>query len=347
MKSILITGGCGFVGSHACIEFLKRDYFVHIIDSNINSSENVIKKIKKTLVFEEKKELTKNINFVKGDVRDKLLLEEVFQNAKRDKKEISSVVHFAGLKSVEESINFPLKYWDSNLCSTISLIKVMEKYSCHCLIFSSSATIYELSENIISEDVRISPINPYGNTKAAIENLLNDLLHGLSSNWKIANLRYFNPIGAHTSGFIGESPKGRPSNIFPLILKVANRELSKIKIFGNNWSTKDGTGVRDYIHIMDLAEGHMRALDYLQNNDSGIINLNLGTGKGVSVLELIRKFEEVNKVEIPYVFEDKRKGDFGMVIADNSLAKELLNWYPSKSVEDMCRDGWRWMKMEK
>ena len=344
MKSALITGGCGFIGSHTCIELLKKDYFVHIIDSNINSSESIIKQIKNTLVFENHKDKSKNINFIKGDLRDNLLLEEIFHKAKKDEKEITSVVHFAGLKSVEESINFPIKYWDANLCSTISLIKVMEKFNCKCLIFSSSATIYELNEKLISEDVRIAPINPYGNTKAAIEKVLDDLFNGLSSDWRIANLRYFNPIGAHTSGLIGESPKGRPTNIFPLILKVANRELSEIKIFGNNWSTKDGTGVRDYIHIMDLAEGHMRALDYLENKNPGIINLNLGTGKGISVLELIRTFEEVNKVEIPYLFADKRKGDFGMVVANNSLAKELLNWYPKKSVEDMCRDGWKWKK---
>ena len=342
MKSVLITGGCGFIGSHTCIELLKRDYFVHILDSNINSSETIIKQIQKTLIFELNKDVKKNINFIKGDVRDVLLLEDIFKNAKKEKKEISSVIHFAGLKSVEESINYPIKYWDTNLCSTISLIKVMERFNCKCLIFSSSATIYELSGKLISEDANIAPINPYGNTKAAIEKVLNDLFHGLSSDWKIANLRYFNPIGAHTSGLIGESPKGRPSNIFPLILRVAKRELSEIKIFGKDWATKDGTGVRDYIHIMDLAEGHMRTLDYLEKRKSDIINLNLGTGKGISVLELIRTFEEVNKVDIPYIFVDKRKGDFGTVIADNSLAKHLLNWYPKKSVEDMCRDGWKW-----
>ena len=344
MKSILITGGCGFIGSHTCIEFLKNDYFVNIIDSNINSSETIIKQINKTCFFETNKDLTKNINFIKGDIRDIQLLEQIFQNAKKDQKEISSVVHFAGLKSVEESINFPIKYWDANLCGTISLIKVMEKFNCKCLIFSSSATIYDLSEKMIKEEARIAPINPYGNTKAAIEKVLNDLFHGLSSDWKIANLRYFNPIGAHVSGLIGEFPKGKPTNIFPLILKVANKELNEVKIFGNDWATKDGTGVRDYIHIMDLAEGHMRALDYLQNGNPGIINLNLGTGKGISVLELIKKFEEVNQVEIPYVFVDKRKGDFGIVIADNSLAKGLLNWYPKKSIEDMCKDGWKWKK---
>ena len=342
MKSVLITGGCGFIGSHTCIELLKKGYFVHIVDSNINSDESIIKEIQKTLVFEKKNDYTKNINFIRGDVRDILLMEEIFQNAKKENKEISSVVHFAGLKSVEDSINYPIKYWDSNICSTISLIKVMEKFNCKCLIFSSSATIYKLSENLISEDTRISPINPYGNTKAAIETFLNDLFHGLSSGWRIANLRYFNPIGAHNSGLIGELPKGTPTNIFPLILKVATKELSEIKIFGNDWPTKDGTGVRDYIHVMDLAEGHMRTLDYLQNRNPGIIKLNLGTGKGISVLELIKTFEEVNKVEIPYVFANKRKGDFGMVIADNSLAKDLLNWYPKKSVEDMCRDGWKW-----
>ena len=218
----------------------------------------------------------------------------------------------------------------------------MEKYECRTVIFSSSATIYQINEDkLLNDSSPINPINPYGHTKLAIERLLKDL-SGKGNDWRIANLRYFNPIGAHDSGLIGENPKGSKNNIFPILNSVASGEIEKLKIYGKNWSTYDGTGIRDYIHVMDLAEGHIKALEYLENNGPQILNLNLGTGIGTSVLGLLRIFENVNKVKINYEFTHRRKGDYGVVIADNSLAKSLLKWSPKRSIEEMCIDGWKW-----
>ena len=219
----------------------------------------------------------------------------------------------------------------------------MAKYNCKTLVFSSSATIYGLNGSLVlNEQSIINPCNPYGTTKYVVEKLLNDIFLSSSQQWRIANLRYFNPIGAHESGMIGENPIGNPNNIFPTLTKVAIGEIEKLMIFGNDWPTHDGTGVRDYIHIMDLAEGHVRTLEYLQANECQLLNLNLGTGKGTSVLDLINKFEKVNNVDISFEFTKRRKGDHGIVIADNSLSKNLLNWSPSRNLDDMCRDGWKW-----
>lgn len=342
MKSILITGGAGYVGSHTSLRLLEKGYKIIILDSYVNSSNKSIKAIKKILIqsnnyFENK------LTFIEGDVKDLDLLDNIFKRARDNNEEINSVIHFAGLKSVEESINSPLKYWETNVCGTISLLKIMEKYSCFNIIFSSSATIYDKSHNSkIKEEYKIKPINPYGNTKAVIENLLNDIFNSSAEFFRIANLRYFNPIGAHCSGLMGEDPIGTPSNIFPLILNVASRELKELKIFGNDWDTHDGTGVRDYIHVMDVAEGHILALNYLIKNKPKIINLNLGTGKGYSVLELIKTFEKINNVKIPYQFCPRRLGDQSYVVADNSLIKKILNWTPNMDLSSMCRDGWAW-----
>ena len=341
MNTVLVTGGTGFIGSHTCLCLLEMGFYILIIDSNVNSSKKVLNKIKK--LSKIPKEDDNRVDFLKCDIRNEDLLNRIFKKKLVENKKITSVIHFAALKSVSESDQFPLKYWDTNVCGTISLLKVMSANDCHTLIFSSSATIYGYSKDgFLKESTPISPINTYGKTKSTIEQILNELFHSQPNLWRIANLRYFNPIGAHPSGFIGEDPFGMPNNIFPLIIKVASREIDYLKIFGNDYDTKDGTGVRDYIHVMDVSEGHMVALDFLTKNEPQIIQVNLGTGKGTSVLELISIFEKVNNLKIPYKFVEKRKGDVAKCVADNSLAQKLLKWSPKKTIEEMCQDGWKW-----
>ena len=342
MSSILVTGGTGFIGSHTVILLLKKGYKVYVIDSNINSSDSVIKNILKALK-NEKVNIKENLKFIKGDLRNLKTIQETFDEALCSGEGINNVIHFAGLKAVGDSIEYPIKYWDNNVSGTINLLKIMDQFKCRNLIFSSSATIYIPETNkLIKENSNIGPINTYGNTKSTIEVMLSDLYKSSPLKWKIACLRYFNPIGAHTSGLIGESPKGRPNNIFPILNLVALRKIKELSIFGNDWNTHDGTCIRDYIHVMDVAEGHVATLDYLSKNNPNIISLNLGTGRGYSVLELIKKFEEVNNVIIPFKFVSRRKGDNEYVVADNKLAINLLDWKPKKSIEDMCIDGWRW-----
>ena len=285
----------------------------------------------------------KRIKLFNGDLRNIEYLKKIFSEEFNTGKPITGVIHFAGLKAVSESVQNPLLYWENNLMSTINLLKVMESNECKNIVFSSSATVYGLTNKLnISENAQLKPTNPYGNNKEAIEKLLSDLFFSSSKNWRVANLRYFNPIGAHKSGLIGENPLGIPNNLFPLILKVASKSLPEIKIFGNDWPSSDGTCIRDYIHVMDLAEGHLKTLEYLLNENSQIININLGTGKGTSVLELINTFQQINKVKIPIKFVCRRKGDVFRLVADNSLAKTILNWLPSRNIEDMCADGWKW-----
>ena len=340
-KCILLTGGAGFIGSHTALVLLKKGYSIIIVDSLINSKKSSINRIKE-IVKKECPQYLNNISSQFGDLRDIKFIESVFLKAQKNNQNILGVIHFAGLKSVGESIKNPLLYWDANLVGSINLFRVMERYNCKSIIFSSSATIYDSCTNNISENYLINPINPYGTTKVAIEQLLTDIYNSNPNSWKIINLRYFNPIGAHPSGFLGEDPKGIPTNIFPIILKVASKELKNISIFGSDWNTKDGTGVRDYIHVCDLAEGHVLALEFLIKSQNQIVNINMGTGKGTTVLELIKTFEKVNKVKVPYIFAEKRSGDSGFAVADNSLMKELLNWKPSRNIDDMCRDGWHW-----
>ena len=341
MNSILVTGGCGYIGSHTVLTLLEKGYFVYIIDSHVTSSPAVINNLKK-IIFKKNKKLIENFKYFRDDLREKNVIEKIFIYAEANNNPIDAVIHLAGLKAVNESIIDPLLYWDFNLVGTINLLKVMQKYFCKNLIFSSSATIYSYSDDLIKEDFTIKPINPYGKTKSYIESLLDDLYKSSSGEWKIVNLRYFNPIGAHYSGCLGEHPIGTPNNVFPLILLVASRKLKELKIFGNNWDTRDGTCIRDYIHVVDLANAHLAALEYLMKSKSQIINLNIGTGKGTSVLELINVFKEVNKIEVPYSFTSKRKGDQKYVVADNKKALSTLNWKPSRNIEDMCRDGWKW-----
>jgi len=344
MMSILVTGGTGYIGSHTCLLLLKKGFTLYIIDSEVNSSRNVLEKI--SIINDiATKDFKEKVNFFKGDIRDFSFLEKVFFKALQKNEPIEYVFHFAGLKSVAESAMYPTKYWDNNVLGTINLLKVMNKNNCKNLIFSSSATIYQAVKNIkIKENFHISPINTYGETKSTIEKILESIFISEPNQWRIANLRYFNPIGAHQSGLIGEQPIGVPNNIFPILLKVAKRKQKTFKIFGKDWDTFDGTCIRDYIHIMDLAEGHIAAFKFLKENDSQILNLNLGTGKGHSVLELINTFKNINNVDIPYEFASRRKGDNEYVVADNSLAISLLDWSPKFSIIDMCRDGWKWGK---
>ena len=342
MATILVTGGAGFIGSHTCIYLLNNGYQIYVLDSFINSSSIVLKKIP-NLVNQNQNWIKENLRVFKGDLRKESDIKKVFDFAFKNNTPIDAVIHFAGLKAVGESLKNPLKYWDFNVLGTISLLKIMEKFGCNTLVFSSSATIYRPNnDQLINENNKLEASNPYGITKFVIEKLMNDVFNSNPNLWRIINLRYFNPIGAHPSGLIGEDPLGIPNNLFPQITKVAVGILQKIEIYGRDWPTSDGTGVRDYIHVMDLAEGHLRSLEFLLNQKPQILSINLGTGKGTSVLELINSFKEVNNVEIPYSFTDRRKGDLAYVVADNKLAKSILKWCPKRTIKEMCKDGYLW-----
>ena len=341
MKRILLTGASGYIGSHTCLILLKNGYEVYALDSFINSSPLALERVLKLANYPENKE--NNLHVYKGDVRNADILERIFLDSTGSGENISSVIHFAGLKSVSESISNPLRYWDFNVNGAINLLKNMKKYDCYTMVFSSSATIYgNIKKDLVDESSVINPVNTYGNTKSAVEKLLNDLFSSCKNKLKIANLRYFNPIGAHRSGEIGENPIGIPNNLFPYITQVASGKLKQLKIFGKDWPTHDGTGIRDYIHVMDVAEGHLKVLEYLQKEANQILNLNLGTGLGTSVLDLVNSFQRVNNIKIPYVFSPRREGDVAKIVADNSLAKSILNWSPERTIDQMCIDGWKW-----
>lgn len=345
MDTILVTGGLGYIGSHTCLELVTKGLNVCIIDSLINSSENTFLRLNEILRKSNKK-LKGNIYFRQGDLLNKEFLEEIFREFKNKKNAFSSVIHFAGLKSVEESVTNPLKYWGTNLNSALNLLEIMNNFECYSIVFSSSATIYKpLDKGKLIESNFKDPINPYGKTKLAIEKILEDIFFCNSEKWRIANLRYFNPVGAHNSGLIGEELNNKPSNLLPVILKVSRGEYKELSIFGNDWPTKDGTCIRDYIHIMDLAEAHYATLDFLSRGNPQMISLNIGTGIGTSVLEMVNKFIEVNDVSVPYSFKARRKGDTPLLIADNSLALNLLNWIPKRNIEEMCIDAWRWAQL--
>ena len=345
MPTVLLTGGSGYIGSHTCLSLLENGYDVIVIDSNINSQRIALSNVLK--IYKASKESSSNqLLFVEGDIRDEKLLNKIFKEAKTKKLTIDSVLHLAGLKSVGESVYKPIEYWDANVVGSINLFKCMQNNDCSTIVFSSSATIYGSQDKneSIKEDATINPLNPYGENKVVIENILRNIFDSKSAKWKIANLRYFNPIGAHPCGLIGEKPNGIPNNIFPLICKVASGEIEKIEIFGNDWPTKDGTCIRDYIHIMDLGEAHTSTLNYLNSKSSQFINLNIGTGIGTSVLDLVETFIDVNSCNVNYVFGERRLGDSSIVVADNQLALNTLNWEPKRNIKDMCRDGWHWQK---
>ena len=344
MKRILITGGAGFIGSHTCVNLLEKGYEVYLIDSFINSSPAVINKILAICNANDFK-LEKNLKVFEGDLKDKNFIENFFSNLNESGKAIDGVIHFAGLKAVNESVVNPLLYWYENIFSTFNLVSAMNKNNCNLLVFSSSATVYgKNSVSPIKENSELNPSNPYGNTKLAIEKFLGDIYSQNKNIWKIACLRYFNPIGAHPSSLIGENPVGKPNNLFPLICNAALDTNQKLKIFGSDWNTNDGTCIRDYIHVSDVAEGHLRTLEYLDNNEANILKMNIGTGFGTSVLELIETFSKINNVKVDYEFTSRRKGDLEEIVADNSLARYLLNWEPKRSLEEMCIDGWKWKK---
>jgi len=342
--NLLITGGTGFIGSHTCLLLLEKGYNLVIYDSFINSSQKVLGRLSRILNFNND-DFDKRVSVIKGDIRDKKKLTELFSFFELNGQSIKGVLHFAGLKSVSESLTNPLEYWDVNLSGTKNLLSSMNEFNCKTLIFSSSATIYGSTVSFkINEDHFINPINPYGKTKAAVENLLTDLYQS-DDKWSIASLRYFNPVGAHSSGMIGEYPLGIPNNLFPLISNVAAGSIEKLKVFGSDWPTTDGTGVRDYIHVNDIAEGHCDAIKYLTEIKNGkLLKINLGTGKGHTVLEVISAFSKVTGNKIPYEIVERRSGDNGISIADPSLAKKILGWEAKNSLFDMCRDSWNWQK---
>ena len=321
---------------------LRKGYVIFILDSFINSSEKAITQI--SIILKNQGIDSKGkIYLCKGDIKNQEDIEKIFQLSFKVGKKIESVIHFAGLKSVYDSVINPLNYWENNVTGTINLLKIMDKHNCKRIVFSSSATIYRSHQNkLLNENDICDPINPYGNTKFTVERILQDLFNSQPSQWRIISLRYFNPVGAHESALIGENPLGNPNNIYPRITQVAIGKIKEIKIFGSDWPTPDGTGVRDYIHVVDIAEGHLLALEYISKGNPQILNLNLGTGKGTSVLELINTFQVVNNVKIPYCFEERREGDNAYVVADNSLAKSILHWQPKRDIEEICRSGWNW-----
>lgn len=320
---VLVTGGAGYIGSHTMVELLNGGYEVICVDNFCNSKPETLDRVRKIT--------GKDFKFYEGNVCNKELMEQIF-----DENEIDAVIHFAGLKAVGESVKLPLKYYRNNIDSTLSLLEVMTKYDCKKLVFSSSATVYGKPERLpIKEDFPLSTTNPYGATKLMIEGILKDV-YVSDSNWSIAVLRYFNPIGAHESGLIGEDSNDIPNNLMPYIVKVATKEYDHLNIFGNDYDTVDGTGVRDYIHVVDLARGHVKAIEKI-NNDKGIDYYNLGTGSGFSVLELVNTFAKVNRVDVPYEIKERRPGDIDACYADPSYAFEKLNWKAEKSIEDMCR----------
>lgn len=342
MHKLLVTGGCGFIGSHTCFSLLKSGYKLVVIDSNINSTEKTLKRLGQ--IDELRKiDVNSRLEFIKGDIRDYSVLKKIFINSLNLGDPIQGVIHFAGLKSVSDSIANVTEYWDVNFGGTLSLIKTMEEYKCQTIVFSSSASIYSgKNKQPLNEDSLINPISPYGMTKVAVENMLISLTKKINNNWRIANLRYFNPIGAHPSGIIGEDPIMKNGNLFPALTDVASGINKNLMVYGNDWPTEDGTGIRDYIHVIDLAEGHKAALEYLFDNSPQAINLNLGTGIGTSVISLIKTFERVNQQKIPYIFSERRAGDIPISIADNKLALEKLNWKPERNLVDMCKDAWNW-----
>lgn len=328
MTKVLVTGGAGYIGSHTCVELLNANFDVVVLDNFCNSKPISIQRVEKIT--------GKTITLIEGDVRDKDCLNSLFSNHK-----INAVIHFAGLKAVGDSVKNPLEYYDNNVTGSIALLEVMAAHAVKNIVFSSSATVYGFSDDKpIPETAPLSPFNPYGHNKRMVEQVLEDLSVADTS-WNIALLRYFNPVGAHDSGEIGEDPNGVPNNLMPYISQVAVGKREYLNVFGNDYPTIDGTGVRDYIHVVDLALGHLAALNALAN-DCGLLTVNLGAGRGYSVLQLVHAFELATGISVPYKIVDRRAGDIASYFADASLAKQVLGWQTAKSLEDICRDAWRW-----
>lgn len=328
--AILVTGGAGYIGSHTCVELLNAGYEVIVADNLCNSSEESLARVKKIT--------GKDIRFYKVDLLWEKELREIFQ-----KEKIEAVIHFAGLKAVGESVQKPLEYYHNNITGTLVLLHIMREFGVKNIVFSSSATVYGKPETVpIKEDFPLSATNPYGKTKLMLEDILRDLYQADSS-WNIILLRYFNPIGAHKSGTIGEAPQGIPNNLIPYITQTAVGKLETVGVFGNDYDTPDGSGVRDYIHVVDLAEGHVKAVEKLAGQP-GIRTYNLGTGIGYSVFDMLKAFSRVCGKEIPYVIKPRRPGDIAVCYADASLAKEELDWSAKRGLDEMCEDAWRWQE---
>lgn len=329
MSKILITGGAGYIGSHTAVELLKNGEELVIVDNFSNSSPEVLEKIKKIT--------GKDFKFYELDLLDEVKLDNVFKENK-----IEAVIHFAGLKAVGESVEKPIEYYHNNITGTLILLKTMKKYNCKKIVFSSSATVYGNPQKLpIAEDSPLSTTNPYGSTKLMIEQILQDVAVA-DKDFCIAILRYFNPIGAHESGLIGEVPNGIPNNIMPYIMKVAKGEYKELTIFGDDYPTKDGTGVRDYIHVVDLSKGHLKALDKIRK-EAGVKIYNLGTGNGYSVLELVKNFEKVNNVKVNYKIGPRRPGDIPACYANPRKAEKELGWKAEKGIEEMLKDSWNFV----
>ncbi|MDR7079570.1 UDP-glucose 4-epimerase [Neobacillus niacini] len=326
--AILVTGGAGYIGSHTCVELLNDGYEIIILDNYSNSKPEALDRVK---------DITgRGFKVYEVDLLDRMGLEDVFSN-----NNIEAVIHFAGLKAVGESVSIPLHYYHNNITGTLILCEVMKKYGVMNLVFSSSATVYGMPDRVpITEDFPLGATNPYGRTKLMIEEILRDLFVSDNS-WSIALLRYFNPIGAHESGMIGEDPNGIPNNLMPYITQVAVGKLKELQVFGNDYPTIDGTGVRDYIHVVDLANGHLKALDKVISSN-GVEAFNLGTGTGYSVIEMVSAFERASGMKVPYGIVDRRPGDVGVCYANPSKAKNELGWVAESGIEEMCRDSWRW-----
>jgi len=326
--AVLVTGGAGYIGSHTCVQLLEAGYDIVVIDNLSNSKMEAVRRVK---------ELTgKDFAFIKGDIRDSALLDEIFR-----KYDIESVVHFAGLKAVGESVSVPLRYYHNNVTGSIMLFESMQRNGVKNIVFSSSATVYGMAEKMpLREDSPLGAVNPYGRTKLMIEDILRDI-YVSDNSWNIILLRYFNPVGAHPSGRIGEDPNGIPNNLMPFIAQVAVGKLKELSVFGNDYPTPDGTCIRDYIHVIDLADGHVKALEKLRE-DPGVVVYNLGTGKGSSVMEMIAAFAEATGIKIPYRITGRRPGDAPVSYADPSKAEKELGWKAKRDIIDMCRDLWTW-----
>ncbi len=336
---ILVTGGAGYIASHTCVELLQAGYEVLAIDNLSNACEESLNRVQQIT--------GKKLSLIKGDVRDTALMKGIFEQ-----HNIAAVIHFAGLKAVGESCAMPLEYYDNNLNSTLVLAQVMQAAQCKKLVFSSSATVYGNPSTLpLTEDMPLSATNPYGRSKLMIEQMLGDLPAADAINktepWSIALLRYFNPVGAHPSGMIGEDPNDTPNNLMPFITQTAIGRRKKLAIFGGDYNTPDGTGVRDYIHVVDLAKGHLKAVEKLLSNEGikGVQAYNLGTGNGISVLDMVKAFSKVNNVDIPYEIVPRRAGDVAACYADVSRAKNELNWQVTQQLEDMVKDSWHWQSL--
>ena len=327
MAKILVTGGCGYIGSHTVLELLNKNYEVVVVDNFSNSSFESLKRVQKIT--------GKEVTFYEADIRDVAAMESIFESHNFD-----AVIHFAAFKAVGESCKLPLKYYENNISGTVSLLKIMEKHNVKKIIFSSSATVYGEPEKLpLDENCRLSTTNPYGSTKLMMENIMQDL-YKADNAWNIILLRYFNPVGAHESGLIGEDPKGIPNNLMPFVAQVASGKLQCINVFGNDYDTPDGTGVRDYIHVVDLALGHIAAIE--QCNETGVHIYNLGTGHGYSVLEMIHAFEKACGKKLPYKICPRRPGDIAACYASPVKAKAELKWEAKFGIEEMCASQWKW-----